>query len=334
MKLKIFTVLFLLFLSGAGKVFSQAPVLKDSTNGDAEKDYQVGDIRGKINLKAVYLPKPPFPREALEAGADGAVKVEVVVDASGNVVSAKALSGHPLLYPTAEETARRTKFRRIETADPNATEKGTITYNFVIQPLGWARIGYDLAIIQKLSTLRPFAVPRIARTFQPDWKEEHEILSKLAEMRRIEMETENASVTDNKPVFVRKTAPNQSGTLQSSVKAEIRLPTPVPPSGERIALAQNLTAALQSRLAADESNLWKFNTGTNIARAFEIARNPNERSNAAQILRQSLEIAPTDIAAESRAALQKLIEIFESGQRTVDTSNEIGKSLTILFNSK
>src|SRR5215204_5536115 len=136
MNLKLFTILLLII--GAASVFSQtpAPLLKDNTTTNPDDNYKVEDVRGNIKRGAIYLPKPPFPREALEAGADGTVRVEVVLGADGRVVSAKAISGHPLLYGSAEETARKTVFRRLETTDPNATETGVIVYNFAIPSLG------------------------------------------------------------------------------------------------------------------------------------------------------------------------------------------------------
>lgn len=324
-------LLFSLFIAGAGNAFSQNPALKDNTV-ETEEAYKIGDVRGTIKRKAVLLPKPSFPREALEAGADGIVKVEVVIDPQGNVVSAKAIAGNPLLYNSAEETARKTKFRSVEPASENATETGILTYNFAIEKAGWTQIAYNLAAIQKAPTLRPFNVPRTAKAFQPDWSGEREILDKLAEMRRVEIETQ-PSVSD-KPVFVRKNDPNAKGAGQSSITAEIQLPVRNQPTGERIALAQNLTALLQSRLASSESDLWKFNLGIDLAKTFEAARNPNEARNAAQILKQSAENAPAGISAESLTALQKLIEILENEARNVQTINEITKALALIFRSK
>ena len=314
-------------------IFSQnpAPVIKDKTVKNPDESYKVEDVRGNIKRPAVYLPKPPFPREALEAGADGIVKVEVTLDADGKVVTAKAVSGHPMLYQTAEETARQTIFRRSETLGPNGVETGVITYNFAIERASWIKIGHDLTIIQKASTLRPLIISRIAKAFEKDWTSELEMLGKLAEMRRVEIEKNPE--TNDKPVIVRKTTPN--ATTQNTLKAEIRVsvPIPNPPTPERIALAQNLAASLQSRLAADEANLWRFNAGVNLAKAFELFRRPNENAGAALVLRQSLESAPASISAETREALKKLIEIFERGQ-PIAPGSEIGQQIAILFNSK
>jgi hypothetical protein len=54
-------------------------------------------IGGILNGKALALPKPPYPRIARQAHAAGIVTVQVVIDEEGNVASAHAVSGHPLL---------------------------------------------------------------------------------------------------------------------------------------------------------------------------------------------------------------------------------------------
>jgi TonB family protein len=329
-----FLILLVLGASGAAAQTDSVPVLKDNSNPNtSEETYRVGDVRGNIRRKAVFLPKPPYPPGVLEAGADGTVRVEIVIDAEGSVVSAKAISGHPLLYETAETTALKTKFRRAAAADPNFKETGVIVYSFAIERAGWLRIGYDLAVIQKAPTLRPFIVSRVAKAFEADWKGELELLGKLAEMRRIEMQTDNA-VPEDKPVFVRKTDPSQKGARQSSISAEIKIPVPNPPTGERIAVAQNLTANLQSRLAGNESDLWKFNLGVNLVKTLEMFRNPTENRAAAEILRQFADSAPSDISPETLTALREVIEFYESGRRSVESRAGITKSLGVLLNSK
>lgn len=330
MKFKFFAVS-LLFL-GAVNAFSQAPAIKDNTTEKPEEILSVGEVRGTIKRKAVFLPKPRYPQEALEAGADGTVKVEVAIDAEGSVVTAKAISGNPLFFAVSEETARRTKFRRAPIAD--AAETGLIIYNFAIEKASWLRIGYDLAAIQKAPTMRPLSVPRIAKTFPTDWTSELEILGKLSEMRRAEIETQNASPVDDKPVIVKRSAPSVNGQGQAEMRAQILMPKLNPPTPERTALAQSLMSLLQSRLAADEANLWRLNLGAALFNASALTRYPNESRRAALLLRQALDGAPANTPAEALAALRELIEIFESGRRSVETINETGKAMSVLFRIK
>ena len=80
---------------------------------------------GVLNGMAVSLPRPLYPPMAKQIGASGQVRVQVSVDGNGNVVSARAISGHPLLRSAAENAARQSKMR-IDAA--NTT--GQIVYNF------------------------------------------------------------------------------------------------------------------------------------------------------------------------------------------------------------
>jgi len=80
---------------------------------------------GVLNGMALSLPHPVYPPIAKQMGASGEVRVQVAVDGSGNVISARAVSGHPLLRAAAESAARQSKMR-IDAA--NTT--GQIIYNF------------------------------------------------------------------------------------------------------------------------------------------------------------------------------------------------------------
>ena len=80
---------------------------------------------GLLNGMAVNLARPVYPPLAKQVGASGQVRVQVSVDASGNVVSARAVSGHPLLRSAAETAARQSKMK-IDAA--NTT--GQLLYNF------------------------------------------------------------------------------------------------------------------------------------------------------------------------------------------------------------
>ncbi len=66
---------------------------------------------GVLNGKAVRLVQPPYPAIARSARAAGQVRVQIVIDENGNVVSAAPVSGHPLLQGAAVAAARASKFR-------------------------------------------------------------------------------------------------------------------------------------------------------------------------------------------------------------------------------
>jgi TonB family protein len=88
---------------------------------------------GVVNGKATSLPKPPYPAAAKAVRAAGTVSVQVLIDENGNVISANATSGHPLLKSAAEQAARGAKFSPTLLSGQKVKVSGIITYNFVAQ---------------------------------------------------------------------------------------------------------------------------------------------------------------------------------------------------------
>lgn len=86
---------------------------------------------GVLNGKATSLPKPPYPAAARAVRASGAVNVQVTINESGSVVSASAVSGHPLLRQAAEQAARSAKFAPTLLSGQAVSVTGVIVYNFV-----------------------------------------------------------------------------------------------------------------------------------------------------------------------------------------------------------
>jgi Ca-activated chloride channel family protein len=79
-------------------------------------------------IKVTTLPKPEYPQDVK---ADGAVNVEVTLDASGNVASAKAISGDKAFYQTSEAAAKNAKFEIPKLSVEIARITGVIAYGFV-----------------------------------------------------------------------------------------------------------------------------------------------------------------------------------------------------------
>jgi len=88
---------------------------------------------GVLNGKALSLPKPPYPQIAKAAHASGTVVVQVLIDENGNVVSARAVSGHPLLQAVAVAAARGARFSPTKLSGQPVKVTGVIQYNFVAQ---------------------------------------------------------------------------------------------------------------------------------------------------------------------------------------------------------
>jgi TonB family protein len=87
--------------------------------------------KGVLNGTALTLTIPTYPAEARETKAGGGVNVQVTIDEQGNVVSAKAISGDPLLRAASEEAARNSKFAPTTLQGVAVKVTGVIYYNFV-----------------------------------------------------------------------------------------------------------------------------------------------------------------------------------------------------------
>lgn len=88
---------------------------------------------GVLNGKAISLPKPVYPAIAKSAHASGTVVVQVTIDENGGVISAQAVSGHPLLRAVAVQAARGARFSPTKLSGQPVKVTGVITYNFVAQ---------------------------------------------------------------------------------------------------------------------------------------------------------------------------------------------------------
>lgn len=89
--------------------------------------------KGVVNGSAISLPKPPYPPAAKAVRASGTVSVQVTIDENGNVISASAAGGHPLLQQAAVSAARQAKFKPTLLSGVPVKVTGIITYNFVAQ---------------------------------------------------------------------------------------------------------------------------------------------------------------------------------------------------------
>jgi protein TonB len=85
---------------------------------------------GVLQTSATNRVEPAYPPLAKAAGVSGAVVVEVTVDEQGDVISARAISGHPLLKDSAMAAARGWKFTPTQLSGSPVKVIGTITFNF------------------------------------------------------------------------------------------------------------------------------------------------------------------------------------------------------------
>lgn len=99
---------------------------------------------GLLNGKAISKPLPVYPMIGTAGKVHGTVAVQVTVDEQGRVVSAKAVSGHPLLQQSAVAAARQARFSPSMLSGQPVKVAGVITYNFSPDAVGAATSAGEL----------------------------------------------------------------------------------------------------------------------------------------------------------------------------------------------
>ena len=115
--------------SAAWKRVTETLNVEGPPGGVSQKDVISG---GVLNSKTIKKPPPKYPPAAKAAREQGAVTVQITVDEEGNVATAKAISGPPLLRGAAEDAAREAKFSPTNICGHPFKVSGVITYNFVL----------------------------------------------------------------------------------------------------------------------------------------------------------------------------------------------------------
>jgi len=285
---------------------------------------------GVINGKAKSLAKPVYPSAAQAVNAEGAVSVQVTIDEAGNVSSANAVSGHPLLRQAAENAALQSKFAPTSLSGQPVKVNGIIVYNFVAGASpSWFRVGEQLSNLERAWTLQYFNSAQFGKMFQPDWTAENQQLQRLEELKQAEFSADPNSGRVEE-VVVEKIIVNTDGTRETVKTTESRIKKGKL-NPEQIDAVQNLISALQNRLAADQTDLWDFNLGINLGRA--LTTNPGViyrggvQPAAIPALRQNIQSAPVGTSPELIAELEKLVQILERLPRSTDDRDEIGAIL-------
>jgi TonB family protein len=88
---------------------------------------------GILNGRVIEKPAPSYPPIAKAARAQGIVTVRVVADECGNVISAQAVSGHPLLQQAALRAARHARLAPVLLRGESVKVSGLLTYNFMLE---------------------------------------------------------------------------------------------------------------------------------------------------------------------------------------------------------
>jgi TonB family protein len=117
---------------GGGQVIPSKPIeIEDPPLADLPKTPRVVH-KGVITSQAISLPRPSYPPIAKNMGIQGTVSVQVLIDESGRVISAKAVGGSPFLTAEAQKAALQARFSPTVLNDQPVKVSGVITYNFVL----------------------------------------------------------------------------------------------------------------------------------------------------------------------------------------------------------
>lgn len=90
----------------------------------------LGDKYTFLNYEVISAAKPIYRLKAKQAGASGLVQVEVLIDESGNVLTARSRTGNKLLWDEAEQAALASKFNRPTDNGRPARAMGFLVYRF------------------------------------------------------------------------------------------------------------------------------------------------------------------------------------------------------------
>jgi protein TonB len=119
--------------SSSGETVTGSEVVKANVPppvAKAEPTKHIPQSKGVVNGLAIELPKPTYSPVARQMNLSGTVNVQVLIDESGDVVSAKAINGHILFKQEAERAAKKAKFRPTLLSDQPVKVTGMIVYNF------------------------------------------------------------------------------------------------------------------------------------------------------------------------------------------------------------
>lgn len=126
---KLICVSFATSLGFASTVLAQQPQREEPQPPEIVRK-SGGVLQGSATMRV----EPPYPALAKAAQVGGAVVVEVTVDEEGKVISARAISGHPLLKDSAIKAARGWTFTPTTLEGVPVKVIGTITFNFQMDP--------------------------------------------------------------------------------------------------------------------------------------------------------------------------------------------------------
>lgn len=325
MRLKILILLVVTFCAFAGSAQTPTESPQPPTDYRGPVSTSPGPITaskqisgGVLNGKAQSLAKPQYPPAARAIGASGPVTVQVLIDENGYVISAKAISGHPLLRIASEEAARRAVFSPTLLQGQPVKVSGVVTYNYVM-PMTLARIGFVMSFAQESGSFGQYTLPEsLAREMPASWNEERELiksityeLPKLPETPAI---TPVAKINDSDKVGKisgdRYTAIGSPGAVSVANGKKL--------DQRSLETLQQASTRIADRFAQDERSAWNFALGRILGR---IAAEPSSDGKLSTSLTAVESLAGTAPASVSPELVQMVRDLVAKGRQTITDGN-------------
>jgi len=265
---------------------------------------------GVLNGKALSLPKPSYPAAARAVDASGAVNVQVVIDENGDIVSATAVSGHPLLQQAAVQAARASKFSPTILEGQPVRVSGVIVYNFV-SPMTLTQIGYELSLAEKSLSLKRFQANSIGGSFPKSWEDEKEDLKKLDSYLNAK---NTKGISSPPPASARVPTEKSSPTIRIIGTSGGVSSESYTLDNESIEIIKQLQSKIENRLSPNENVLWSFKLGSVLGKLKAEIENSEETQVNISMLNELSQNTPSGI---SGSILTKVKEIVEFNQQTL-----------------
>jgi hypothetical protein len=112
---------------------------------------------------------PDFPNAACAIGLYGQVSVQILIETDGRVISATAVSGHPLLKNVSVKAALLSTFQPVKIAQTPVRVLGYIRYNFIATQWNWLEIGFALNTIRSSFYSNLHSENRFPDGFDDEW---------------------------------------------------------------------------------------------------------------------------------------------------------------------
>ena len=271
--MKRLTIVFVFAIFGTVQLFAQNPspsptVYREKvTTGNKSVPNQLNG--GVLNGKATYLAKPKFPAAARAVNESGSVCVQVLFEVEGNVRSATAVSGHPLLRAAAVEAARVAKFAPTRLSGNPVKVYGVITYNFVAS-LYPARLGFILSHAERTGMFGKYGgAESIASQLPSDWVEEKEAFRGLTFDNSV-----TSSVSSGEPSKSVDAEPAKKDGDRITIKDDDNFSTASFGSSYvdrrldagSVTSIQGLTKMVEKRTAVNPQAAWNYQVGEALGR--------------------------------------------------------------------